>query len=579
MFLLSWREILKLLNPPFWHVFFGFCAILIASVTFLAFGLGVKFLIDKGFVNENPEILNQGLLYLGIIIFILSCSSYIRYYCLNWASEYALLRLKDRFFQHSIHQDRYFYQKESLGSLVTNLTQDLTFVQTTLSQTMPVMVRNLLLFIGGVVLLFWTSFKLASIALLIIPIILLPSLWIAKKIKVFSQKIQQEQQNQTQFLMEVFGQIPFIQANAKENYFHQHYTQRLNFSKDIIQKRLRLRSALIMIVFTLVFGGIGFVLWYGGHQVFSHDISAGDLSSFIFYAIVAASSLSIISESHQEVSQMKLILTKFSESLAYESEIFSPLNPLSLNNETPELIFQSINFAYPSVNHDQKALQDIHLKIKKGHKVGLVGASGSGKSTLFRLLLRLYDPINGQILWNGTKLNQFNLKELRSKIAYIPQDPVIFSNNIRENLTLGEKIETERLIEAAKLGQCYDFIQKLPQGFETFIAASKGGIGIELSGGEKQRLALTRAFLQNPLLVLLDEVTNALDNKNDALVQKALHILMKDRTSIVIAHKLSTIEQLDWIFVLDQGKLVEEGTHLDLLSKDEFYAKQYYALM
>ncbi|MDP1724371.1 MAG: ABC transporter transmembrane domain-containing protein [Alphaproteobacteria bacterium] len=579
MKLLSWREILKLLNPPFWPIFFGFCAILIASVTFLAFGLGVKFLIDKGFVSQNPEILNQGLLYLGIIIFVLSCSSYVRYYCLNWASENALLKLKDRFFQHNIHQDRYFYQKESLGSLVTHFSQDLTFVQTTLSQTMPVMVRNILLFIGGVFLLFWTNFELASIALLLIPIILLPSLWIAKKIKVFSQKIQMDQQDQTQFLMEVFGQIPFIQASAKENYFHQYYKQKLNAFKDIIQKRLRLRSALIMIVFTLVFGGIGFVLWYGGHQVFSHDISAGDLSSFIFYAIIAASSLSVISESHQEFSQMKLMLTKIAALLDYKSEIFSPLNPLFFKNETPELIFDAINFAYPGMDQGQKALQDIHLKIKKGHKIGLVGASGSGKSTLFRLLLRLYDPINGQILWNGIPLNQFDLKELRSKIAYIPQEPVIFSTTIRENLTLGEKIETDRLIEAAKLGQCYDFIQKLPQGFETFIAASKGGIGIELSGGEKQRLALTRAFLQNPLLILLDEVTNALDNQNDALIQKALHFLMQDRTSIVIAHKLSTIEQLDWIFVLDQGKLVEEGTHLDLLSKDGFYAKQYYALI
>lgn len=579
MKLLSWREILKFLNPPFLSVLLGCCAIFVASITFLAFGLGVKFLIDKGFVSQNPEILNQGLLYLGIIIFILSCASYVRYYCLNWASEYALLKLKDKIFQHAIHQDRFFYQKETVGSLVNYLSQDLTFTHTTLSQIVPVMLRNILLFIGGVVLLFWTNFKLASIALVLIPIILLPSLWIAKKIKIFTQKIQHDQQNQTQFLMEVFGQIPFIQARSKENYFHTHYQTQLKAFKDIIQKRLRLRSALIMIVFTLVFGGIGFVLWYGGHQVFSHDISAGDLSSFIFYAIVAASSLSVISESQQELAQMKLILTKISTILDYKSEIFSPLNPEPLKNETPNLVFDKINFAYPGMDENQKALQNIQLTIKKGHKVGLVGASGSGKSTLFRLLLRLYDPVNGHILWNNTPLTRFNLKELRSKIAYIPQEPVIFSNTIRENLTLGEEIETTKLIEAAKLGQCYDFIQKLPQGFDTFIAASKGGIGIELSGGEKQRLALTRAFLQDPLLVLLDEVTNALDNQNDALIQKALHFLMQDRTSIVIAHKLSTIEQLDWIFVLDQGKLVEEGTHLDLITKNGFYAKQYNALI
>lgn len=575
----SWRVILKLLNPPFWPVCLGFLAILIASATFLAFGLGVKFLIDKGFVNQNPEILNQGLFYLGIIILVLSCASYARYYCLNWASEQALLKFKNKLFQHNIHQDRYFYQQESLGSLVAHLTQDLTFIQTVLSQTIPVMIRNMLLFIGGVILLFWTNFKLASIALLLIPIILLPSLWIAKKIKIFSQKIQENQHDQTQFLMEVFGQIPFIQACAKENYFYQHYKRQLNYFKDIIQKRLHLRSALIMIVFMLVFAAIGFVLWYGGHQVFAHEISAGDLSSFIFYAIVAASSLSVISESQQEIAQMKLILTKLSNLLDYQSIINSPKNPISVKNEAPYLVVNNVDFIYPGMDHHQKALQHIHLHVKKEYKIGLVGASGSGKSTLFRLLLRLYDPMNGQILWNDISLDQFDLKELRSKIAYIPQDPVIFSNTIRENLTLGEDIETVKLIEAAKLGQCYDFIQKLPQGFDTFIAASKSGVGIELSGGEKQRLALTRAFLQDPLLVLLDEVTNALDNQNDALVQKALNMLMQGRTSIVIAHKLSTIEQLDWIFVLDQGRLVEEGTHLDLIAKNGFYAKQYYALI
>jgi ATP-binding cassette subfamily B protein len=573
MKILSWRQIIQFLAPPIWPMVLGLVAILVAGITFLAFGLGMRYLIDHGFVDQNAHILDQALLFLGGIILLLSFASYVRYYALNWASESALIRLKSRLLSHLLQQDRHFYQNQSVGSLVSHFSQDMALVQANLSQAMPVLIRNSLLFGGAVLLLFWTSLKLAVLAFLMIPLILVPSLWIARKVKKLSQNVQNKQAGQTQFLIEVLSHIPFIQCVSKEKYFENAFDIQSKDNMDLIKKRLFLRSLLIMIVFTLVFGAIGLVLWYGGHEVLSQKLSPGDLSSFIFYAIIAASSLSIISENHQELQQVKLVLTQLSNLLKEESLIIRPQHPKLIQDVSPEIVFSNLSFAYPG--NSNQALNEVSFTIKSGQKIGLVGASGSGKSTLFRLLLRLYNPTKGQILWNNVPIQDYDLEEYRSKIAYIPQDPVLFSASIRENLCLGEKVPEEKLMEATKMGQCYDFIQKLPQGFDTQIAATKGGIGIDLSGGERQRLALSRAFLQDPKLVLLDEVTNALDNQNDALIQKALHQLMKGRTSLVIAHKLTTIQAMDKILVLDHGNLVETGTHLDLLSLKGQYAKQY----
>lgn len=553
----SWIEIYRFLKPPKKPIFFGLLGILVASVTFLAFGFGVRLLVDKGFVAEDSTFLNKALVYLGCVILLLSLASYVRYYSLHWATESTLARLKIRMMRHFFQQDRYFYQNQSVGSLVGHMTEDFVQIQSCFSQSLPIILRNILLFLGSLVLLFLTSVKLASLSLCLIPVIVLPSLWIIRKIKLMNAQIQSKQAGQTQFLIEAFSHLSFIQSSTKESYFEAKYQAHISDALMMVQRRLSLRSLLIMIVFMLVFSGIGMVLWVGGHDVLSKELTPGSLSSFVFYAIIAASSLSVISENQQELLHAKQIIEKYIEFFHSKPEIQNIRPIMRLDSKMPSIVFSDVSFAYPGA-FEKKAIKNLSFTINAGEKIGLIGKSGSGKSTLFRLLLRLYDPEEGKILWNGLPINCFSLKELRSQIAYIPQEPVLFSASIRENLTLGDHFDENVIIKAAQKGHCYDFIKALPKGFDTLLAPTKSGQGIELSGGEKQRIALTRSFLKNPKLLLLDEVTNALDPKSEAYVQDALQELMVGRTCIMISHKIENLSSMDRILNLEDGYLMKD---------------------
>jgi len=545
-------------------------ALLFAAATVLAMGAGLRLLIDEGFAAGNPLLLDRAVIVLVAVVVLLAGASYARFYLISWVGERVVADLRVAVFNHVIGLNLGFFETRSTGEILSRISTDTTLVQTVVGSSVSIALRNLLLFFGGMVMLLITSPKLTGLVLLVIPFVVIPIIVLGRKVRILSRNSQDRVADLGSHVEEILSGIRIVQAFSHESLDKIKFTQRVETAFDTAIERVRKRALLTAVVIAFIFGAVAIVLWIGGRDVLAGNISPGELSAFVFYAIVVAGSTGALSEVIGELQRAAGAMDRLNELLLVTSNIPIPLEPKSLPKKvTGAIIFNKVNFYYPS-RPDQLALNDFNLEIKPGETVAFVGPSGAGKTTVFQLLLRFYDPNLGTIKLEGVSLNQTDPKIVRRKIGLVPQDGVIFSDNVIENIRYGRPESTEKEIKlAAESANALEFIEKLPNGFETNL----GEKGVQLSGGQRQRLAIARALLRDPAVLLLDEATSALDAESERFVQRALDKIMVGRTTLIIAHRLATVLRADRIIVMEEGRAIASGSHEQLLKSCPLYAR------
>lgn len=530
---------------------YSIMSIVTASLTVLGAGSGLRYFVDYGFSKDSPLGLTKSILVLFGVVVIMALASYGRLYWVSELSERVIADLRKTIFEHLLKQDVSFFERTSLGEIQSRLTTDTTLLQIVMSSSIPIAFRNILIIVGGLILLILTSPLLTGMLVFIIPVVLIPILVYGKKVRHYSRLAQDETAGVSARLDETFGAIRTILAFCRESYMNQLFAAQVEQTRNASVKRLEARARLTALVMVLVFGGIAIVLWYGGRGIREGHLTPGQLSAFIFYAAAVAGASGSLSEIHGDILRATGGTERVFEFLALKSSLKIPSKVQILPRPLRGHIqFQNVDFAYPS-RPQHKVFHDLSFEVSKGETVALVGPSGAGKTTIFNLLMRFYDPVKGQISIDGIPLEDLSLHDLRSVIGLVPQDPVLFSTTFFENIRFGNLEATDEDVRAAaKAAYADEFIEVLPQSYHTPI----GEKGVTLSGGQRQRIAIARAILKNAPLLLLDEATSALDTESENKIQKALEFLKHDRTTLIIAHRPSTIEQADRLVKLEKGK-------------------------
>lgn len=567
--LLSRRQILlDLLHPYRLRIFFALIALVVAAACVLLIGQGLKQVIDKGFVAGSPELLNYALLGLLGVILVMSVATYSRFYLVSWLGERITADLRRRVFSHLLSLSPVFFEQNRTGDVLSRLTNDTTQLETVIGSSVSMALRNALLMLGGLVMLAVTSLKLMVLVLVAIPFVLVPIIVFGRRLRKLARASQDSVAEVGAYTDEVIHEIRTVQAYGHETASVDSFNQRVEQTFGTGVKRIRQRALLVAAVITLVFSAVGVILWVGGHDVLAGSISGGELSAFIFYAVIVASAMGTISEVIGELQRAAGATERLVELLATPSELPMRANPEAL--PVPALgsvEMRGVHFAYPT-RVDTPVFDGFNLRVQPGEKIALVGPSGAGKTTVFQLLQRFYDPLAGAIYLDGVDLKNADIQQVRERIALVPQDPVIFAASVRDNVRYARPNASDAdVIAACKAAFAMEFIAQLPEGLDAYL----GERGVRLSGGQKQRIAIARAILADRPILLLDEATSALDSNSEQAVQQALEVLMKNRTTIMIAHRLSTVVNADRILVLQQGKIVASGTHAELLAHSELY--------
>jgi ATP-binding cassette subfamily B protein len=565
---------LRLLLPYFRRyrrLFFGWLGFLgLSSTATLSLPIAVRVMIDHGFTHSDAAIVNRSFLGLFVVAAILAIATAGRYFCVALLGERVVADLRRKLYAHLLTLDQAFYERTRVGELISRLGSDTELVQTVVSSSMSVALRSVVTAIGGAVMLVATSPRLAGYAALVIPLVVLPIVIAGRQQRRLARANQDRIADAAAVANETLNAVYAVQAYAREPVEIARYDGAIARAVSTARRRIGQRAGLSALVILLIFGAITLALWAGARSVMSGGLDPGVLGQFVFYAVISAGSVGGLTEVWSEISRAGGAMERIGELLATSADIVSPAQPAALGKPVRgEIRFEHVQFHYPT-RPEAPTLHDFDLRVAPGETVALVGPSGAGKSTVFHLLLRFYDPQHGTIRIDGIGLRALAVRELRGVIALVPQDTVIFGASAGDNIRFGNTdADNDAVIAAAKAAEAHDFIVTQPAGYDTHL----GERGVRLSGGQQQRIAIARALLRDAPILLLDEATSNLDAQSEASIQHALERLMRGRTTLVIAHRLATVQKADRIVVMDAGRIVAQGTHAELLRDGGLYAE------
>ena len=529
----------------------------------------VRIIVDQGFVASSASSLSQAVVGFMIIAVLQALGTFARHYWVSWLGERVTADLRQAVYSHIIGLHPGYFEANLSGEIQSRITADTTLIQSVIGSSVSVALRNLLILIGGTIFLFITNPRLTSVVLICIPLVVGPIMIFGRRVRRLSRSSQDKIANVGAYVGESIQQIKTVQAYNHQDYDRSEFSDHVESAFTVAISRIKTNAVLITVVMTLVFAAVATMIWVGGQDVINGVMSAGELTAFIVYAVMVAMAVAAISGVIAELQRAAGALERLMDLLHAENEIRAPSTPTHLPGKpSGALRIEQLSFAYPS-RRGTLALDNVTLEIEPGENVALVGPSGAGKSTLFDMILRFYDPGSGCIALEGIDIRKLDPVELRSHIAVVSQQPAMFTGNVWDNIRYGRpQADDDAVKQAAKSAYASDFIEALPEKYDSFL----GEAGVRLSGGQKQRIAISRAILKDPEILLLDEATSALDAESERQVQLALERLMKDRTSLIIAHRLATVKNVDRIVVLDAGNLIAQGTHRDLMQSCELYA-------
>ena len=563
------RPAFSFLRPYVPQVVIASLALIVTASATLSLGQGIRLVIDSGFASGEVALLNQSLSLFVVFIVVLTAGTFIRFYFVSWVGERVSADIRLAVFNHLVHLHPGFFEHNAPSEIQSRVTTDTTLLQTVIGSSVSIALRNILMFLGGMVLLVVTNAKLSLIVLASVPFVVLPVIFFGRRVRSLSRANQDRLADVGSHVSESFRHIKIVQAFNHQGADIAEFGRVVERALAVALQRVWLRAVLVAVVMLLVFGAVATLLWVGGQDVLSGRTSPGDLAAFIFYAFIVARSVGAISEVWSDLQRAAGATERLVELLESPSEIEDgPIEALP-SVQTLDLTVENVGFRYPS-RPDQRVLSDLSFQIQPGEMVALVGPSGAGKSTFFDLLQRFYDVDTGSISMGGIDTRELSLHTLRNAFGFVPQTPSMFSGTVRDNLIYAQpNASDEQVSRALALANAKTFVDALPQGLQTTL----GEDGVGLSGGQRQRLAIARALIAEPAFLLLDEATSALDAESEQSIRKSVEALKGEMTILVIAHRLSTVRQADRILVFEEGELIASGTHAELVKDSELYAR------
>ena len=556
------------LRPYKSKVAFAIAALIVGAASWLLLGQGIKAVVDEGFIANNADKLDETMFMVMGIALVGSNAAYFRFYWMIWLGERVSADIRQNVYGHLLTLSPAFFAKTRTGEVISRFTADTTLLQSVVGMGLSMGLRSSITFIGALFLMLFSSPILTLYVLIAVPIVLMPIRVFGAKVRLHSKNSQDKVADVGAYVDETLHEIHTVQAYSHEEIDKTLFQSRIEGVMRAAQLRIKYRALLVAFIMAISIIAITSVAWIGAQQVLTGVLSAGELTAFMFYAVMAGGAVATISEVIGEVQKAAGASERLMELLNTRTSIESPVSPIALPNEVSgEISLQNVNFYYPQADN-VSVIKDLSLKIKSGERIALVGPSGAGKSTLFQLLLRFYDVSSGQIKLESKDIKWLDVPALRDQFALVPQESVIFASSVKDNIGYGRTNASQLDIEnAAKAARAHDFILELPQGYETNL----GERGVRLSGGQKQRIAIARAILADRPILLLDEATSSLDASNEQHVKLALEELMKDKTTLIIAHRLATVINADRIVVMDKGEIVAVGTHPELVKSNALY--------